>query len=223
MNVLEELFCLRDAQYAAFTARLTPTVAAENIIGVRVPQLRKMAKAFAKKEGAETFLKALPHKYYEENLLHALLINLQKDYDSSLAQLAAFLPYVDNWAVCDTLSPLSFKKRPALLLADIEKWIGSKECYTCRFGIRMLMNYYLDSAFELSYHDLVAGVKSEEYYVRMMVAWYFATALAKQWDLTLPYLTKGILDPWVRRKTIQKACESFRLSAEQKRLLRELK
>lgn len=223
MNILEELYKYQDCKYAEFIARLTPTVDPASIIGVRVPQLRKLAKEFSKEAEVAAFLEALPHKYYEEDLLHALIISLNKDYASTIKELNDFLPFIDNWAVCDILSLASFKKRPATLLEDIKNWICDEGCYTCRFGIRMLMNYYLDDDFKKEYHDLVAKVKSEEYYVQMMIAWYFATALAKQWDATLPYLDRGILDPWVRNKTIQKACESFRISLNNKEFLRALK
>lgn len=221
MEILERLFSMQDVGYQAFQRRLMPTVAPERVIGVRTPQLRRLAKELRGSAGA--FLAELPHFYYEENNLHAFLIEGISDYDECLSAVEAFLPHIDNWATCDSLSPRVFGRHTDELLAPIQCWLGSERVYPCRFGIGQLMRWYLDERFSPEYLRMVAAVASEEYYVRMMVAWYFATALAKQYEFTLPYLTEGRLDEWTHRKTIQKAIESDRISAEQKAYLRTLR
>ena len=225
MNELQQnLFGMRDAAYAAFIAKLTPGFPPSHFIGVRVPLLRTIARSFAKKEAAsQRFLSHLPHSYYEEDMLHGMLISLVKDYDRCLDLIDRFLPYVDNWAVCDTLSPKVFAKHKAQLLENILRWSSSSHTYTCRFGLRMLMTHFLDDSFSADFLEIPAAIRSEEYYVKMMVAWFFATALAKQWEATLPYLENRQLDPWTHRKTIQKAIESYRIPPERKDYLRTLR
>lgn len=219
----EKLFALSDKEYAAFQSKLTPTVDAEKFIGVRVPVLREFAKEFSKQAECAEFLDTLPHEYYDENLLHSVILEKVKRYDECLALVEAFLPYVDNWAVCDTLRPKVFAKHKEELLPKIKEWIASDKTYTCRFGIDMLMTHYLDAAFRPEYPALVTAVHSEEYYVRMMAAWYFATALAKQWDTVIPYIENRQLDRWTHNKAIQKAIESYRITPERKDYLRTLK
>lgn len=225
MNELQQhLFGMRDAAYAAFIAKLTPGFPLGHFIGVRVPLLRTFARSFAKEEAAsQSFLSHLPHSYYEEDMLHGMLISLVKDYDRCLDLTDRFLPYVDNWAVCDTLSPKVFAKHKAQLLENILRWSSSSHTYTCRFGLRMLMTHFLDDSFSADFLEIPAAIRSEEYYVKMMVAWFFATALAKQWEATLPYLENRQLDPWTHRKTIQKAIESYRIPPERKDYLRTLR
>lgn len=217
------LFSLRDSGYRDFHARLMPTVDKETIIGIRTPQLRKFAKEFAKKPESELFLHELPHRYYEENNLHGFLISNMKDYERCVRELYRFLPYVDNWATCDLMSPKIFKKHLPELLEHIKNWIASEHTYMVRFGIGMLMSFYLDEAFEPEYLRMVSFVKSEEYYINMMIAWYFATALAKQYDSAVIYLEEKRLDKWTHNKTIQKAVESYRITEQQKLYLRTLK
>lgn len=225
MNELQQhLFGMRDAAYAAFIAKLTPGFPPSHFIGVRVPLLRTIARSFAKEEAAsQSFLSHLPHSYYEEDMLHGMLISLVKDYDRCLDLTDRFLPYVDNWAVCDTLSPKLFAKHKAQLLENILRWSSSSHTYTCRFGVRMLMTHFLDDSFSADFLEIPAAIRSEEYYVKMMVAWFFATALAKQWEATLPYLENRQLDPWTHRKTIQKAIESYRIPPERKDYLRMMR
>lgn len=225
MNELQQhLFGMRDAACAAFIAKLTPGFPPSHFIGVRVPLLRTIARSFAKEEAAsQRFLSHLPHSYYEEDMLHGMLISLVKDYDRCLDLTDRFLPYVDNWAVCDTLSPKVFAKHKAQLLENILRWSSSSHTYTCRFGLRMLMKHFLDDSFSADFLEIPAAIRSEEYYVKMMVAWFFATALAKQWEATLPYLENRQLDPWTHRKTIQKAIESYRIPPERKDYLRTLR
>jgi 3-methyladenine DNA glycosylase AlkD len=223
MTVVERLNALQDTSYAAFQRKLIPTVDEKKVIGVRVPLARKLAKELMKEGGYETFLLSLPHDFYDEDMLHGLLISEQKDYELCARQLEQFLPYVDNWAVCDIMSPKVFKKHKEELLERIFVWISSDEVYTCRFGIKMLMTYFLDEDFKVEYLDAVAAIRSGEYYVNMMIAWYFATALAKQWEATLPYLTGKRLDVWTHNKTIQKAIESNRITEEEKKILKPLK
>lgn len=217
------LFNLQDLPYRDFVSRLTPSVDSDRFIGVRTPQLRKLAKEFAKSPEAADFTAQLPHKYYEENNIHAFIIETIKDYSECIAALDRFLPFVDNWATCDMMSPKVFKKHLPELLTEIDRWLKSGETYTVRFAVEMLMNWYLDEHFNEEYPERVAAVKSEEYYVKMMVAWYFATALAKQYEAVLPYLEQNRLEPWTHNKTIQKAIESNRITAEQKAYLRSLK
>ena len=223
MEILEELFELKDAEYAKFHSNLIPGVPFESIIGVRVPILRKLGKKYIKNPEYKEFLKELPHKYYDENVLHGIVISEIKDYEECINALEAFLPYIDNWAVCDIISPKVFKKNKEKLLDKINTWISSKHIYTCRFGLRMIMSLYLDDDFKREYLDMAAAIKSEEYYVNMMIAWLFATALAKQWDETVKYIEEKRLDKWVHNKTIQKARESYRITGEQKEYLKGLK
>ena len=224
MNGLQkELVKISDAKYAAFQSKLTPGIDPSLFLGVRVPVLRQFAEQYSKNEESKSFLKELPHKYYDENMLHALLISGMKDFDQIIVELNRFLPYVDNWAVCDIMSPKALRKNKTKLLENIKLWIKSKETYTCRFGIEMLMSFYLDDDFKESYLKLVSSVRSNEYYVNMMVAWFFATALAKQWDATIPYIRNKSLDTWTHHKTIQKAIESYRISDEQKQYLKTLR
>lgn len=222
-RVQARLFKLQDLSYRDFHSRLMPTVSKEKIIGVRVPELRKFAKEFGKTEDAKEFLKTLPHKYYEEDNLHAFLIEQIKDFDECISALDNFLLYIDNWATCDMMTPKIFKKNTEELLPKIEKWLISDYTYQVRFAIGMLMKFYLDENFDEKYLKLVAGVKSDEYYINMMIAWYFATALAKQWYKTLPYIESKVLDTWTHNKTIQKAVESYRITKEQKEYLKLLK
>ena len=222
-SITKLLFELRDEKYAQFQAKLTPSVDPKLFIGVRVPEVRKLAKTLKDNPEVEKYLKELPHKYYDENMLHGLLISEIKDFDMAIEETNRFLPYVDNWAVCDIMSPKVFKKHKEELIKYIKKWTKSKQTYTIRFGIEMLMSHYLDEDFKEEYLDIVAKVKSKEYYVNMMIAWYFATALAKKWDSTISYIEENKLDKWVHNKTIQKAIESYRITDKQKDYLRTLK
>lgn len=218
-----QLFALQDEAYRTFHSALMPTVPPETVIGVRVPALRKLAKQLAGTAQAEVFLQSLPHGTYEENNLHAFLIELIRDYDRALAETEAFLPYINNWATCDCFCPKVFAKHKAELLPHIRRWLDSGETYTMRYAMGLLMRYYLDADFRPEYLAWVAGVHREEYYINMMRAWYFATALAKQPEATLPWLTEKRLDVWTHNKTIQKAVESYRIPDERKRLLRGLR
>ena len=222
-DIQKRLFTLQDAAYADFQARLTPAIPRERFIGVRVPELRKLAGELKGTATAAAFLKALPHDYYDENMLYSLLLADGKDFAACIAAVEAFLPYVDNWAVCDILSPGVFKKHKAELLPYLRLWAASEQVYTCRFGIEMLMSHYLDEDFFPEVLAIPAKLRSEEYYVNMMIAWFFATALAKQWDAAVPYLENGSLGTWVHNKTIQKSVESYRITDEQKTYLRSLK
>lgn len=220
--IQKRLFELQDLSYKEFNSKLMPTVNPETVIGVRTPLLRKLAKEIKGSE-AEAFLQKLPHDYFEENQLHAFLIEQTKEYEDCIRELERFLPYVDNWSTCDCMSPKVLKKHLPELLEQVKVWIASGHTYTVRYGIGMLMRYYLDEEFSLEYPDLVASVRSDEYYIKMMAAWYFATALAKQYDAILPYITKMRLDVWTHNKTIQKAVESYRITPEQKVYLKTLK
>ena len=222
-EILQRIFTLQDLQYRDFQAKLMPTVDKSTIIGVRTPELKRLAKEFGKREDVGAFLDELPHTYYDENNLHGFLLCEDKDFDRVIARIDAFLPYVNNWATCDLLSPKVFKKHKAALLPHIRRWLASDKVYTIRFGIETLMSHYLDADFAPEYLDWVAAVESEEYYVNMMIAWYFATALAKQYDAALPILLEQRLAPWTHNKTIQKAIESYRITDEQKAYLRTLK
>ena len=222
-DIQKELFSLQDEKYRDFQAKLMPTIAPEKMIGVRTPELRKLAKKLAKEPDIDLFLDTLPHDYFDENQLHAFIISEMKDYDKCLERLNAFLPYVDNWATCDQMSPKIFKKHKMELVQQIEEWIESDYTYTVRFAIGMLMEHFLDDEFDIVYTDMVADVHSEEYYINMMIAWYFATALAKQYDAIVPYLLEQRLDTWTHNKTIQKAVESYRITPEQKKYLKTLK
>ena len=217
------LFAMQDAKYRDFTAKLTPTVPPERIIGVRTPELRKYAVELSKTEDAAAFMAMLPHLYQEENNLHAFLIERIADYDACVAALDAFLPYVDNWATCDSMSPKCLKKQLPRLTGEIRRWMASDRVYTVRFGMGLLMRHFLDDAFDPAYLDWVAALRSEEYYINMMIAWFFATALAKQWDATLPFIVNCRLEPWVHNKAIQKAIESYRIPEDRKIWLRAQK
>lgn len=221
MTITDSLFSMQDLDYRDFHSRLMPTVDKNAVIGVRVPELRKFAKSVYGTPEAELFLQQLPHSYYEENNLHAFLIEMNKDYNQTLELLEIFLPYIDNWATCDMLTPKSFKNN----LSDIKaiEWMKSSHPYTVRFGIEMLMKFFLDDKFDVKYLDMVASVRSEHYYVKMMVAWYFATALSKHYDETLKVLTDKKLPKWEHNKAIQKAIESLRIDSEQKDFLKKLK
>ena len=219
----EKLFALQDLKYREFNSKLMPTVDPETVIGVRTPDLRRISKEFAKTPEATEFMKCLPQEYYEENNVHGFIIETIKDYDEAIAQLEIFLPYIDNWATCDLISPKVFKKHLTELLEKIKEWTKSGETYTVRFGIEMLMSHYLDAEFKAEYLEIPASVKSDEYYVNMMIAWYFATALAKQYDAALPYIENACLDKWTHNKAIQKAVESYRITSEQKAYLKTLK
>ena len=224
MNSLQrKLFKLQDLKYRNFHSKLMPGIDKETIIGIRTPVLRKFAKEFAKTEAAEAFLKELPHQYYEENNLHMLLISDIKDYERCLAEVKRFLPYINNWATCDMLAVKVVKKHLDTFIDEVYRWMESDHAYTIRFGISMLMRYYLDDAFRPEYLEWVADVRSTEYYINMMRAWYFATALAKQYQNILPFIEDKKLDVWTHNKTIQKAIESYRITPEQKMYLRTLK
>ena len=222
-RIKNELLSMADPKYKDFSAKLTPTVAPERVIGIRIPALRKYAKQLYKDGRAPVILNEENHEFFEEDNLHAFLIEQIKDVDVCIAELDRFLPCIDNWATCDSLRPKALAERKDILISKIYEWISSEHEYTVRFAIECLMLYFLDGDFDEKYLALVASVKREEYYVKMMVAWYFATALAKQWEQTLPYLKEGKLSEWVHKKTIQKACESYRITAEQKEYLKGLK
>ena len=222
-NITEQLFALQDLEYKKFHSKLMPTINPDVIIGVRTPELRKLAKQLSRSTDVELFLQELPHQYYEENNLHGFLIESIKEFDECISALNKFLPYVDNWATCDMMSPKVLKTNLPKFYEWVKVWIASGETYTVRFGVNMLMKYFLDEAFLPEYPELVASIRSEEYYVKMVVAWYFATALAKQYDAVLSYIEGHRLDAWTHNKTIQKAVESYRISPEQKCYLKTLK
>ena len=222
-EIREKLSSLQDLKYRDMQVRIIPSVKPESIIGVRTPELRKMAKELAQSQEIGVFLENLPHKFFEENQLHAFIVSGMKDYRECLGALNRFLPYVDNWATCDQMSPRVFKKHRPELMESIRGWLGSVETYTIRFGIGMLMEHYLDEDYDPACPEMVAAVRSEEYYVNMMIAWYFATALAKQYEAVLPFITEHRLDTWTHNKAIQKAIESFRITPEQKEYLKSLK
>lgn len=222
-EIRAELYTLRDEKYRDFQRKLIPTVRPETVIGVRTPALRAYAKELLKRPDIGEFLSALPHESFDENQLHAFILSEIKDFDRCAAGVERFLPFVDNWATCDQLSPKVFGKHHAELLPLVKAWIASGETYTVRFGIGMLMAHFLDADFDPRYPEWVAALRSEEYYVNMMRAWYFATALAKQYVAVLPYLEQRRLDVWTHNKTIQKAVESYRISDEQKTYLKTLR
>lgn len=221
--VRSRLFEMQDSDYRDFHSRLMPTVEKETVVGVRTPELRKFAKKFSKTDMAEDFLDTLPHKLYEENNLHAFLLCEIKDFDILTARLNAFLPFVDNWATCDMMRPKAFAKNKERLLSEIEKWMQSAEPYTVRFGIEMLMVHFLDDGFDIAFPHRVAKIMSDEYYVKMMQAWYFATALAFRYDEILPFIESKVLDHWTHNKAIQKAVESYRITPQQKEQLKMMK
>ena len=222
-NIRKRLFALRDEGYARFQSALIPNIPKETVIGVRMPLMRKLAKEIAGEAETRTFLADLPHAYYDENVLHSVLLSQMKDYDACMDAVEAFLPHIDNWAVCDCLSPKVFAKHKPELMEKICKWAKSEHVYTCRFGLEMLMTHFLDGDFKPEDLDLAADVRLEDYYAKMMVAWFFATALAKQWDAAVVYLEQNRLEPWTHNKTIQKARESYRVTGEQKAYLKTLK
>ena len=222
-EIREELFRLQDKEYRDFQGKLILTGKKDGMIGVRTPALRKLAKEIGKREDVDVFLQDLPHRYFDEDQLHAFLLSEKKDFSQCMAGVCAFLPYVDNWATCDQMSPKVFKKHRPELLEQIRVWLASDQTYTVRFAIGMLMEHFLDEDFDPAYPAWVAGVWSEEYYIRMMAAWYFATALAKQYETALPFLEEKKLDPWTHNKAIQKSIESRRITPEQKEYLRGLK
>lgn len=225
-EITEQLITMKDEVYKNFHGKLMPTINPDTILGVRVPLLRKFSNQLSKslsKEEIERFMSELPHRYYEENNIHAFLIEKINDYEECIAALDKFLPYVDNWATCDMMNPKIFKKNTRKLFDKIEEWMSSSHVYTIRFGIGMLMRFYLDDDFSTQYLDMTANVVSDEYYVNMMKAWFFATALAKQYEATLPYIQQNRLDIWSHNKAIQKSIESFRVSKEHKEELRRYK
>lgn len=220
-NIVIKLFELQDKEYQKLQYKIIPNV--DNIIGVRTPELRKLAKQLIKENNYKSFLKNLPHKYFDENQLHAFIISEIRDYDECIKYISEFLPYIDNWATCDQMSPKILKKHKEELIKYIKVWIKSKKTYTIRFGIGMLMEYFLDENFNKTYLELVSKIRSNEYYVNMMIAWFFATALAKQYEETIKYIENKKLDIWVHNKTIQKAIESYRIRESQKEYLKTLK
>lgn len=223
-EIEKQLFENKDEKYQVFQTKSVPNIPAESIIGVRTPILRQMAKEYAKRDDVDEFLSALPHKYFEENQIHSFIISGMKDYERCISCTEKFLPYINNWATCDQACVKVFAKHKEELLEKIKLWIKSDHTYTIRYAVGLLMSYYLDDAsFSTEFLDMAADVRSEEYYVRMMVAWYFATALAKQYESTLPYIESRRLDEWTHRKTVQKAIESYRITDEQKAYLRTLK
>ena len=222
-EIVELLFSKQDMKYRDFQAPLFPNIEKERMIGVRTPELKKLAKELYGSESANKFIETLPHYYFDENQLHAFLISLIKDYQTCLKEVDRFLPYVDNWGTCDQLSPKAFAKHKEELIVPLKKWLKSKHTYEVRFAIGLLMQHYLDESFKEEYMELVSRVESDEYYINMMIAWYFATALAKQWDTAIKYLEDKKLSPWVQNKTIQKAVESYRITDEQKAYLKSLK
>lgn len=222
-TVREYLYSLQDKGYQSFQIKLCPTARPETVIGVRVPALRSYAKQMQKTGESEEFLQELPHRYYEEYLLHAFLISAEKDFSLAVSETDRLLPLIDNWAVCDSLQPRIFRTEHEKLLPNIVRWLDSEHEFTARFGIKMLMDYYLEDNFAPAYLDLAAAVKNPAFYVRMMSAWYFATALAKQYEAALPVIEQRRLDRWTHNKTIQKAVESFRIPDEHKEYLRTLR
>lgn len=219
-DIIDALFARQDRKYQAFSAKLVPNIPADTVIGVRAGDIKQLAKQFA---GREDFLSELPHRYLEENHLHAQILNREKDFDKAVSWLEHFLPFVDNWAVCDSLRPKAFDKHVEAMIPHAFRWCESPWTYTMRFGVEMLMTYCLDDFYSDSQAEMVASLRPEDYYGRMMVAWYFATALAKQYDSTLPILASGKLERWTHNKTIQKAVESYRITPEQKEFLKTLK
>ena len=218
-----ELFAMQDEKYRDFQVKLIPSAEPDTVIGVRTPQLRKYAGQLLKREDVSAFLDDLPHRYFDDNQLHAFIISGIKDYERCINEVIRFLPYVDNWATCDQMSPKIFKKHRKELLENVELWLSSKETYTVRFGIGMLMEHFLDEDYDTNYPEMVAAVRSEEYYINMMIAWYFATALAKQYETVIPFIENKRLSDWTHNKAIQKAVESYRITQEQKDYLRGLK
>ena len=221
-SIKEKLFKLQDKKYQELQSKIIPNIDSSTIIGVRTPEIKKLAKEVVKGD-YKPFLEELPHKYYDENQLHAFIISEIKDYDECIKYINKFLPYINNWATCDTLIPKVFKKNTDKLIIEVKKWIKSKDTYTIRYGIGTLMRFYLNDEFKEEYLELVSKIKSNEYYVNMMIAWFFATSLAKQYDSTIKYIESNKLDTWVHNKTIQKAIESYRITDKQKDYLRKYK
>lgn len=222
-EIREGLFANQDVKYRDFQSKLTPTIEANTAIGVRTPVLRKLAKDYSKRQDVDDFLADLPHKYFDENQLHAFILSEIKDFDECIGKLERFLTFVDNWATCDQMSPKCFKKNHEKLLPYLNKWIKSDDIYTVRFAIVTFMAHFLDDDFDEGYLKLVSDIKSDEYYINMAIAWYFATALAKQYDKTIPYIENKTLDVWTHNKAIQKSIESYRVTAEHKEYLKSLK
>ncbi len=223
MKIQEELFKLQDISYKEFHSKLIPTIDKNTIIGIRIPLLRSYAMKIKHTKEADKFLNTLPHTYYDENVLHALLLSEMTDYETFIKSIQAFLPYIDNWAVCDVLKPKSIKKHKQIFIDEIKSWISSKDTYTIRFGVVMLMTYYLDENYQKNYLSYPLQVKSDEYYVNMAISWFYATALAKHYDEVVKILKDKKLSVWVHNKTIQKAIESYRITKEQKEELKKLK
>jgi len=223
MSIYERLLSNKDEKYKDFQSKLVPNIDKETIIGVRTPQMREIAKKVFGTQEADTFIQVLPHQYYEENLIHFFIISKIKDFDECVKEVEKFLPYINCWPVCDQATPMVFKKNHAKLLPLIKKWIKSDHVYTARFGIRMLMNEFLNEDFKEEYLEIVSSKKGNDYYLKMMIAWFFATALAKQYDATIKYIEERRLDPWIHQKTIQKAIESYRVSDEHKEYIKNFK
>lgn len=223
MNITKELFNNSDEKYKNFQSSLIPTIPKDKIIGVRIPYLRSLAKRIKFTDDAESFLKVLPHRYYEEDHLHAFLIEQYKSFDQAVTYTDEFLPFIDNWATCDSLNPKIFKSYTNELIPYINKWLCSNKTYTVRFAVKILMTNYLEDAFLPIYPHMLAEIESEEYYINMAIAWYFATALAKQYDSVIPYLENRSLSPWIHAKTVQKSLESFRISDVRKKYIRSLR
>ncbi len=219
-EIRKRLFSLQDIKYRDFQSALIPSIDKERFIGVRTPELRKLAREFSKRDDICDFINNLPHYYFDENQLHAFIVSENKDFEKCINEVEKFLPFVDNWATCDQLSPKVFKKYRAELIEYIKKWIKSDRTYTVRFAVGMLMQHYLDENFNIEYPEMVASVSSDEYYINMMRAWYFATALAKQYEAIIPYIEEKRLDTFTHNKTIQKAVESYRITDEQKKYLK---
>jgi 3-methyladenine DNA glycosylase AlkD len=222
-EIQERLFELQDEKYRDFQAKLIPTADPASVIGVRTPELRKLAKELSKKDDIDAFLKELPHGYFDENQLHAFILSAMKDYGKCMSGVCSFLPFVDNWATCDQMSPKVFGKNKDDLLAHIKEWLRSDRTYTVRFAVGMLMEHFLGDDYDIAYPEMVAAIRSDEYYVNMMRAWYFATALAKQYDSAVRFIEEKKLDRWTHNKAIQKSVESYRITPEQKTYLKSLK
>ena len=222
-EIISELYKKQDIKYRDFQAKLIPDKTVDDMIGVRTPELRKYAKELVKRDDIGEFLSTLPHEFFDEYQLHAFIISGIKDFDKCMDEVNRFLPYVDNWATCDQLSPKVFKKNRQELLKQIKKWIKSKDTYTVRFGIGMLMQHFLDEDFDVKYPEMVVKLRSDEYYINMMIAWYFATALAKQYDTVIPFIEEKRLDKWTHNKAIQKSVESYRITPQQKEYLKTFK
>lgn len=223
MNITEKLYSMQDIKYRDFQLNLTPGLTEDYMIGVRTPELKKIAKELIKQGESDEFIKDLPHRYFEENQIHAFVLSQIKEYDRLIAETERFLPFIDNWATCDQLRPKLFGKYPDEVIIMIKKWVSSDKTYTVRFGLGMLMAYFLDDKFKPEFLDIAADIRSDEYYVKMMAAWYFATALAKQYEDAVKVIEENRLDVWTHNKTIQKARESYRVSDEHKEYLKTLK